>query len=180
MEIQREQLRSSEEKANLTNELQLKLENVTEELNHKYFHLFSSFSHPTSLTSQLNSLNSFNSLRKDQLELASQMYQEVNVSYQREKRKRENIETEYQKVQNLLKANEENKIQLATRNENMRRDIQLSQEANRVYEVILLLLFCLFVVLIIILTGKVVEDESIVGKSEKRVVQRKNNLESNI
>lgn len=59
----------------------------------------------------------------------------MNVSYQREKRNRENIEEEYKKVHTLVKLNEENKIQLISSNESLKKDIQLYQETNRINEV---------------------------------------------
>lgn len=65
----------------------------------------------------------------------NQMYEEVNISYQREKRNRENIEEEYKRIQHIIKTNEENKIQLFTNYENMKKEIQLYQDLNRSNEV---------------------------------------------
>jgi predicted nuclease with TOPRIM domain len=73
--------------------------------------------------------------RKAQLESMSQVYEEVNVSYQREKRSREKLDEENKKFQGAIKQLEESKAQCLSWNENLKRDIQLLQENARLNEV---------------------------------------------
>jgi hypothetical protein len=66
----------------------------------------------------------------------SQVCEEMNVSYQREKRSREKLDEENKKLQAVVKQHEENKTQYLSWNENLKRDVQLLQETARQNEVI--------------------------------------------
>ncbi len=74
-------------------------------------------------------------LRKTQLESMSQVYEDINLSYQREKRSRESAEDELKKTQILFKQSEDAKALIVSSQECMKKEIQHLQEINRMSEV---------------------------------------------
>jgi predicted nuclease with TOPRIM domain len=67
----------------------------------------------------------------------SQVYEDLNVTYQREKRSREKLDEENKKYQAMMKQSEEEKFQYLTLNENLKKDLFFSQESSRLNEVCL-------------------------------------------
>jgi hypothetical protein len=65
----------------------------------------------------------------------SQVYEDLNLSYQREKRSRESAEDELKKTQILFKQSEDAKALILSSQETMKKEIQHLQENNRMNEV---------------------------------------------
>jgi hypothetical protein len=79
------------------------------------------------------------SYRKVQLESMSQVYEDLNVTYQREKRSREKLDEENKKYQAIMKQSEEEKLQYLALNENLKKDLLFTQESSRQNEVCLVI-----------------------------------------
>jgi hypothetical protein len=69
----------------------------------------------------------------------SQVYEDLNVTYQREKRSREKLDEENKKYQAIMKQSEEEKLQYLTLNENLKKDLLFTQESSRQNEVCLVI-----------------------------------------
>lgn len=69
----------------------------------------------------------------------SQVYEDLNVTYQREKRSREKLDEENKKQQVTIKQFEEEKLHYLSLNENLKKDLLLTQESSRQNEVTLII-----------------------------------------